>query len=188
MKTKLQVEYVPIGAVKEYKNNAKRHPEEQVSQIMESMRQFGNIDPIGVWHDPETGEDVIVEGHGRLMAALELGETEVPIIHLDHLTDEQRKAYALVHNKLTMNSDFDPDTLLDELDNILDIDMREFGFDLGDIGAIPADVEDDGYEETEDLQSRAQRGQVWVLGNHRVMCGDASSEEDAKRLMGGGKG
>ena len=183
---KLKVEYVPIGTVKEYENNAKLHPAEQIQQIKESIRQFGNCDPIGVWHDPEKG-DVIVEGHGRLQALTEMGETEIPIIRLDHLTDEQRKAYALVHNKLTMNSDFDTDTLLSELDDILDIDMSDFGFDSEMLDEEQADISDDEYEEPDDLESRAQRGQVWVLGNHRVMCGDASSIEDAERLMGGVK-
>lgn len=81
-------------------------------------------DPIGVWNDE------IVEGHGRLIACKELGMTEVPIIRLDHLTDEERKAYTLAHNKLTMNSDFDIDILNRELDDILNIDMSDFGFDL----------------------------------------------------------
>lgn len=133
---KLSVEYVPIGSVKEYANNAKLHPAEQIQQIKESIKQFGDCDPIGVWHDPKKDEDVIVEGHGRYRALLEMGETEIPIIRLDHLTDEQRKAYALVHNKLTMNSDFDTDTLLGELDEILDIDMSEFGFDDNSINDL----------------------------------------------------
>ena len=80
-------------------------------------------DPIGVWNNE------IVEGHGRLIACKELGYTEVPIIRLDHLSDEERKAYTLAHNKLTMNSDFDIDILNDELDDILNIDMSDFGFE-----------------------------------------------------------
>jgi len=79
----------------------------------------------GIW------KDEIVEGHGRLIACKELGYTEVPIIRLDHLSDEERKAYTLAHNKLTMNSDFDLDILNDELDDILNIDMSDFGFDAG---------------------------------------------------------
>jgi ParB-like chromosome segregation protein Spo0J len=88
------------------------------------MQKFGNIDPIGVWH----GE--IVEGHGRYMAAKELGLDKVPIIRLDDLTDEQRRAYGLVHNQLTMNSPFNLDSLKVELDNIADIDLSGMGFDL----------------------------------------------------------
>ena len=120
---KLKIEYVPINSINPYENNAKLHPKEQIEQIKKSMQEFGNIDPIGVWHNE------IVEGHGRFQAAKELGIDIVPVIRLDELTDEQRKAYALVHNKLTMNSDFDLDILSDELDKIFDIDMSDFGFD-----------------------------------------------------------
>ena len=100
---KLKIEYVPINSINPYENNAKLHPKEQIEQIKKSMQEFGNIDPIGVWHNE------IVEGHGRFQAAKELGIDIVPVIRLDELTDEQRKAYALIHNKLTMNSDFDLD-------------------------------------------------------------------------------
>ena len=120
---KLKIEYVPINSINPYENNAKLHPKEQIEQIKKSMQEFGNIDPIGVWHNE------IVEGHGRFQAAKELGIDIVPVIRLDELTDEQRKAYALIHNKLTMNSDFDLDILSDELDKIFDIDMSDFGFE-----------------------------------------------------------
>lgn len=123
----LQVEYVDISTIKPYKGNAKEHPKEQIEQIKKSMQEFGNIDPIGIWHNE------IVEGHGRYMALKELGETKVPVIRLDDLTDEQRRAYTLVHNQLTMNSGFDLDTLKVELDNIGEIDMSEFGFNLDDL-------------------------------------------------------
>ena len=122
---KLKIEYVDINSIKPYKNNAKEHPVEQIEQIKKSIEKFGMDDPIGIW------KDEIVEGHGRLLACKQLGYTEVPIIRLDHLTDEERKAYTLAHNKLTMNSDFDIDILNDELDDILNIDMSNFGFDLG---------------------------------------------------------
>ncbi len=124
---KLKIEYVDINSIKPYKNNAKLHPEEQIEQIKKSIEQFGMDDPIGIW------KDEIVEGHGRLIACKELGMKEVPIIRLDHLTDEERKAYTLAHNKLTINSDFDLDLLNEELDNILDIDMTDFGFEKIDI-------------------------------------------------------
>jgi ParB-like chromosome segregation protein Spo0J len=118
----LKVEYVDIETIKPYKRNAKTHPKEQVEQIKKSIQQFGNCDPIGVWH----GE--IVEGHGRYLALKELGETTIPIIRLDSLTDEQRRAYGLVHNQLTMNSPWDLPALDLELADI-DFDMGEFGFD-----------------------------------------------------------
>ena len=120
----LKIEYVDIDSIKRYKNNAKLHPREQIEQIKKSIQEFGNNDPIAVWHNE------IVEGHGRYDALKELGEKEIPIIRLDNLTDEQRKAYTLVHNKLTMNSDFDMETLNLELESIIDIDMTDFGFEL----------------------------------------------------------
>lgn len=120
----LKIEYVDIDSIKRYKNNAKLHPREQIEQIKKSIQEFGNNDPIAVWHNE------IVEGHGRYDALKELGEKEIPIIRLDDLTDEQRKAYTLVHNKLTMNSDFDMETLNLELESIVDIDMSDYGFEL----------------------------------------------------------
>ena len=120
---KLQVEYVPITEIKPYRRNAKLHPQEQIEQIKNSMKEFGNIDPIGVWHNE------IVEGHGRYEALKQMGVKEIPIIRLDDLTDEQRKAYALVHNKLTMNSVFDIALLDTELAEIETIDMTLLGFD-----------------------------------------------------------
>ena len=120
----LKIEYVDINTIKPYEKNAKIHTKEQVNQIKKSIEQFGMNDPIALWN----GE--IVEGHGRLLACKELGLSEVPIIRLDYLTDEERKAYTLVHNKLTMNSDFDLDILNNELATFDTIDMEDFGFDL----------------------------------------------------------
>ena len=121
----LKIEYVPITDIKPYERNAKLHPEEQIEQIQKSIQQFQMIDPIGIWHDE------VVEGHGRLEACKRLGYTNVPVVRLDHLTDEQRKAYALAHNKLTMNSGFDVSLLAAELDELAgEIDMSQYGFDL----------------------------------------------------------
>lgn len=120
----LKVEYLSPGELKPYENNAKRHPAEQIEQIKRSIEEFGFNDPIAI----DKG-NVVVEGHGRLIAAVELGLETVPVIRLNELTDEQRRAYTLVHNKLTMNSDFDTDILNLELDSI-DLDMSQFGFDL----------------------------------------------------------
>ena len=120
---KLKVEYIPIEQLKPYEKNAKIHTQEQIEQIKNSIREFGMNDPIGIW-----GKDnLIVEGHGRLQACKELGVKEVPVIRLDDLTDEQRRAYTLVHNQTTMNTGFNMNILADELDNI-DIDMSELGF------------------------------------------------------------
>lgn len=140
----LKIEYLPIDALKPYERNAKQHPFEQIEQIKESIRQFGMNDPIGIWGD----ECVVVEGHGRLIALQEMGETEVPTIRLDHMTDEQRRAYTLVHNKTTMNSGFDLEMLHSELEE-LDIDMTDFGFqNLDNIEwDSVGDLTEDSYEE-----------------------------------------
>ena len=162
------------------KKNAKLHPEEQIEQIKKSIEQFGMDDPIGIW------KDEIVEGHGRLIACKELGYKEVPIIRLDHLTDEERKAYTLAHNKLTMNSDFDLDILQEELMNFNTIDMSDFGFDL-DLGIEEEQeiIEDEVPEVPE--EPKAKLGDIYQLGNHRLMCGDSTKEEDVSKLMNGAK-
>ena len=121
----LKIEYIPINELKEYENNAKLHPQEQIDQIKKSIVEFGMNDPIAIWKN-----NVIIEGHGRLMACKELNIKEVPIIRLDDLTDDQRKAYTLIHNQTTMNTGFDLDILQEELANI-DLDMSDFGFDIG---------------------------------------------------------
>ena len=136
----MQIEYVDINSIKPYKKNAKLHPKEQIEQIKKSIEEFGNNDPIAIW------KDEIVEGHGRLIALKELGYKEIPIIRLDHLTDEERKAYTLVHNKLTMNSDFDFYILESELNDIDSIDMEKYGFDL--------DIEDEDIEYKENERHR----------------------------------
>ena len=177
---KLKIEYVDINSIKPYKKNAKLHPAEQIEQIKKSIEQFGMDDPIGIW------KDEIVEGHGRLIACKKLGYTEVPIIRLDHLTDEERKAYTLAHNKLTMNSDFDLDILNDELLNIDTIDMSDFGFDIDlDIDEEQEIIEDEVPDVPE--EPKAKLGDIYQLGNHRLMCGDSTSEEDVEKLMNGVK-
>lgn len=147
MKMKLKIEYVPIDDLKPYDNNAKIHTPEQIEQIKKSIQEFGMNDPIGIW-----GKDnLIVEGHGRLAACKELGMKEVPVIRLDDLTDEQRRAYTLVHNQTTMNTGFNMDILTEELDNI-DIDMSELGFldseevDLDDFFTEPEEPNEEEKE------------------------------------------
>lgn len=135
---KLKVEYIPIEELKPYANNAKLHPAEQIEQIKRSIQEFGFNDPIAVWKDNE-----IIEGHGRLVAASELGMDTIPIIRLDELSDEQRRAYGLVHNKLTMNSGFDIDLLSLEINGIEDIDMSLLGFEELDISYIDELLEND---------------------------------------------
>lgn len=111
-----------------YAGNAKDHPDWQIDQIASSIEEFGNCDPIAVWHN-EQGEPEVVEGHGRLMALKRLGIAEAPVIVLDHLTDEQRRAYTLVHNQLTMSSGFDFAILDSEIESMETIDMTRYGFE-----------------------------------------------------------
>ena len=136
---RLKIEYIPIEDLTPYENNAKIHTKEQIEQIMESIEEFGMNDPIAIWKD-----NIIIEGHGRLLACQRLGFDEVPIIRLDDLTDDERKAYTLIHNKLTMNTDFDIDILNAELENI-HIDMTEFGFEIEDIEEVEFEDDDDSY-------------------------------------------
>lgn len=142
----MQIEKIKISDLLEYKYNAKEHPQWQIEQIMSSIKQFGFNDPIAIDEN-----NTIIEGHGRLYALQELGETEVDCIRLSHLDEEQKRAYILAHNKLTMNTDFDLDLLQLELDNIIDIDMSEFGF----IETV-TDVEDDEYEDASETGSLAR--------------------------------
>ena len=182
MNQNLKIEYIPIEDIKPYENNAKQHPVEQIQQIKNSILEFGFRDPIAVWNN------TIVEGHGRLLAAQELGYKELPIIRLDDLSDEQRKAYCLAHNKLTMNSDFDLDVLSAELDSITDIDMSDFGFDL-DLPDFdePAEVVEDDYNEEPPVEPKAKLGDIYQLGEHRLICGDSTDVNVIDRLMDGVK-
>lgn len=121
----MEIIQMDINELKEYKNNAKKHPRYQIEQIMKSIEEFGNNDPIAIDEN-----NVIIEGHGRYQALKELGYEKVECIRLSHLDEEQKKAYILVHNKLTMNSDFNVEILNKELNDIANIDMGDFGFDI----------------------------------------------------------
>lgn len=121
----MQIEKIKISDLLEYKYNAKEHPQWQIEQIVNSIKQFGFNDPIAIDEN-----NTIIEGHGRLYALQEMGETEIDCIRLSHLDEEQKRAYILTHNKLTMNTEFDLDLLQLELDNIIDIDMSDFGFEI----------------------------------------------------------
>ena len=187
MMADLKIEYVKLSEIKPYKGNAKTHPKEQVEQIKKSILEMGDgdaakgfLDPIGIWYNE------IVEGHGRYFAAQELGLDTVPVIRLDRLTDEQRRAYTLIHNKLTMNSDFDFDILSAELDDIFDIDMSDFGFDLNfDDDKTTEEIVED--EVPEEVETRCKLGDLWQLGDHRLICGDSTDVNVIDRLMDGAK-
>lgn len=169
----LKIEYVDINTIKPYERNAKEHPDWQIKQIIESIEQFGMNDPIAV-----DKHNVIIEGHGRYLACREMGNNIVPIIHLDDLTDEQRKAYTLIHNKLTMNSGFDIDILNDELEDIETIDMDVFGFDLSFLDE--ADKPESEEEPKDEIIHRAKQGDVWKLGTHKLICGEFINEDELK--------
>ena len=179
----MKVESIDISHITPYKKNAKLHPREQIEQIKKSIQMYGNNDPIAVW-----GEDnVIVEGHGRYMALCELGYKTADIIRLDHLTDEQRREYMLVHNQTTMNSGWDIDLLAEELEG-LDFDGFDFGFEPeeeeeGD----EQEAQDDDYEPEPPEEPKSKRGDIYKLGRHRLICGDSTDSAVIDRLMDGVK-
>ena len=183
----LKIENVKISDITPYKHNAKTHPAEQVEQIAASIRQFGMNDPVAI-----DEENVIIEGHGRLLAiqkmqaAGEYTEETVPCIRLTHLTDQQKKAYILAHNKLTMNSGFDLDILSDELERITDFDMADFGF-IDEEDEEEQEPHEDNYVGAIPAIPKARRGDVYRLGQHRLMCGDSTDPADVATLMDGEK-
>lgn len=123
----LNIEYVPIDTITEYAGNAKKHPKKQVEQIAKSIQEFGFNDPLAI------SNGILVEGHGRLLAARSLGMDKVHVIRLDGLTDEQRRAYTLIHNQLNTSTGYDLKQLAIELENIKSIDMPAFDLDLPEI-------------------------------------------------------
>lgn len=148
----LEVREMAVADLVPYANNAKKHPREQIDQIAESIAQFGNCDPIAIWHN-EQGQAEIVEGHGRVMALKQLGIDTAPVITLDHLTDEQRRVYTHTHNQTTMSSGFDDFILTEELAN-LNADWGALGFsdylpDFDNLGEM-VDKSDEEYQEFED--------------------------------------
>ena len=176
---KLEITYMPTDELTPYENNAKLHPQEQIDKIKASITQFGMDDPIAVY-----GKDnIIIEGHGRLIACQQLGIKTVPVIRLDHLTEDQRKAYTLVHNQLTMDTGFDLELLQKEIEEI-DLDMSDFGF--GSLIDNKVDIDEDNYEidESEDRpEAKSKLGEVYKLGEHYLMCGDSTKAEDVDHLM-----
>jgi DNA modification methylase len=187
----LKIENVPIGEIQPFARNAKLHPKEQIVQLAASIQEFGFNDPIAI---SETGE--IIEGHGRLLAVKELGYTEVPCIRLSHLSEAQRRAYILAHNKLTMNTGFDTDILLGEFDFLkgLDFNAELTGFSLDEVEKLftdgaPKEIQEDDF----DIDKAAKeppfvmRGDLWRLRGHRLLCGDSTSAADIARLMDGKK-
>lgn len=119
------IEKIKLSEIKPYENNAKKHPKEQIEQIKKSIQEFGMCDPIAIDEN-----NVIIEGHGRYIALQQLGYKEIDCIRIENLTEEQKRAYILVHNKLTMNTGFDMEKVEKEIEQIKSIDMSYFDFDL----------------------------------------------------------
>ena len=122
---KLHIETIKIEKINPYKNNAKRHPKKQIELIKKSIQNFGFNDPIAIDEN-----NMIIEGHGRYEALKQLGYEKIECIRLDNLSEQQKKAYILAHNKLNMSTGFDDEILASELDSILDFNMEDFGFNI----------------------------------------------------------
>jgi site-specific DNA-methyltransferase (adenine-specific) len=183
----LEIEMVSVDELKPYEGNAKIHDNRNVGQIASSIEEFNFADPIAAWHN-DKGESVIIEGHGRLLAAQRLGIKELPVIYLDYLTDEQRRAYTIVHNSTTMSTGFDMDALAVELEGLeVDFDMTMFDFDVTfpeDEEADLEPIEADEDELPEISPTRVKMGQIWALGDHRLVCGDSTDPRVVSALMG----
>lgn len=182
----MKIEKIRISDLKPYENNAKIHTPEQVEQIKKSIQDFGFNDPLAVDEN-----NMIIEGHGRLLALQALGETEVECIRLDGLTDDQKRAYIHIHNQLTMNTGFDMAILEAELKSIEGIDMAFFGFDM-DFELDSDFTFDDGENAAAEVaaaaaakEPRAKLGQLWQLGSHRLLVGDSTNAADVDRLTDG---
>jgi len=121
----MKLKYIDVDKLSEYPNNVKLHPDEQIEQIKKSILEFGFNDPIAIWRNNE-----VIEGHGRLRAAKELGIKKVPAIMLADLSDEQRKTYAILHNKLTTDTNFDLAKLEEELEKIHKYNLGDYGFEV----------------------------------------------------------
>lgn len=150
-KADLKIEILGVDQLQEYENNARQHSEADIAAIKDSIEAFGFNDPIGIWSE----DNVIVEGHGRLAAAKALGMTEVPVIRLDHMTDEERRAYALAHNKTAELSGWDFEKLDIELAGIEGIDMKRLGFEPVTFGSDQEGEEDeeDSLEDVDKLEA-----------------------------------
>ncbi len=188
MKNEPKIEQIPVDALIPYARNSRTHSEAQVAQIAGSIREFGFTNPVLI--DAENG---IIAGHGRIMAAQKLGLTEVPCIRLDHLTETQRKAYIIADNKLALNSGWDDSMLALELAELQDdnFDLSLTGFnesELADLLAETVEGETDPDEAPEPpVNPVTVQGDVWILGNHRLMCGDSTSVDAVEKLMAGEK-
>lgn len=188
MQTTTQMELISIGKLIPYINNARTHSPEQVKKLRSSLREFGFVNPVII--DREYN---VIAGHGRLMAAKEEGIDEIPCVYVDYLTEAQKKAYILADNRMAMDAGWDEELLRVEIEALQgsDFDLLLTGFDEKELADLfkedgENDAKDDDYDLSSALEKAAfvEKGDVWTVGRHRLMCGDATSPEDVARLMG----
>ena len=181
----LAVDYRPIGDLIPYARNARTHSTAQVALLAGSIREYGFTNPILV-----DGESGIIAGHGRVMAARQLGLAAVPVIELGHLSEAQKRAYILADNRLAEAAGWDKDLLALELGELSDLgwDATTLGFDVGEIDALlrgaAADPREDDVPALPDTPV-SRLGDLWHLGAHRLLCGDATDPAGATRCLAG---
>ena len=181
----LAIEHRPVEALIPYARNARTHSEEQVALIAGSIREFGFTNPMLV-----DGTNGIIAGHGRLLAARKLGLASVPVIELAHLSEAQKKALILADNKLAERAGWDRDLLALEVGELsaLGIDLGSLGFEAAELNDLFRDTAaDPREEETPEVPANpvSRSGDLWLLGAHRVLCGDATDAQDVARLLAG---
>ena len=185
----MKIEQVKLDALIPYARNSRTHSDSHVAQIAASIKEFGFTNPVLI---DETGN--IIAGHGRVMAARKLAITDVPSIRLTHLTEAQKKAYIIADNKLALNAGWDDEMLAVELTDLKDMgfDLDLTGFSTDEIEALLAPVGTEGLTDEDAVPDVPEApvtvlGDVWLLGKHRVMCGDSTSIDAVERLMDGQK-
>ena len=190
-KTTTEMQLVPLSKLVPYINNARTHSPEQVTKLRSSLREFGFVNPVII--DRDYG---IIAGHGRVMAAKEEGIEEVPCVFVDYLTEAQKKAYIIADNRFAQDAGWDEELLRIEIEALqgMDFDVGLTGFDDDEIADLfdangKSEAEDDDFDLSAALEkaSFVQRGDIWTVGRHRLMCGDATSTEDVAALMDGKK-
>ena len=189
-KTTTDMRLVSLDKLVPYVNNARTHSAEQINKLRSSLREFGFINPVII--DRDFG---IIAGHGRVLAAREEGITDVPCVFVDHLTEAQKKAYIIADNRMALDAGWDEELLRVEIESLqaeaFDISLTGFGDDeIADLfGKDAGDTKDDDYDLTAALEKAAfvEKGDVWVVGRHRLVCGDATNPDDVEKLMDGKK-
>lgn len=186
-----EMNLVDIDKLIPYVNNARTHSKEQINKLRASIREFGFINPVIIDRDYN-----VIAGHGRIMASKEEGIDKVPCVFVDYLTDAQKKAYILADNRMALDADWDEELLKVEIESLqgADFDLNLTGFDEAELMDIFGDdnqsrAKDDEFDLTAALEkaSFVEKGDVWTVGRHRLMCGDATSSEDVSTLMGNTK-